>query len=121
MSTVFHSFGCKQQSTQVCLACGTEVCACHGLARGQCPVCYVGFLSNYYKPKLCGYKGCKGHAVATVPRVGKACLEHAKSRAKFAVDPRRVEEYAQIGIRTPYTSTLLDRLLPEFIAKAAQS
>ena len=104
---VLHAYGCPQQATQVCLACGTQVCACHGLARGQCPVCYRGFLSQYYRPVKCGYKGCDKLAVAASPRVKRACLEHAVARGGFRQPtPERVSEYRQEGRHAPYTQTL---------------
>ena len=82
MPTMIHSYGCKQEAYQVCLACGSKVCACHGLARGQCPVCLTGFLTNYYKiGTKCGYAGCNEPAVMAVPRVKQACAAHGAKHA----------------------------------------
>jgi len=78
-----HAYNCTQSHWQICLACNAQVCACYGSARGTCPICYRGFLSNYYAPKQCGYKGCTAHAVATTPRVGQACLSHAVERGNY--------------------------------------
>lgn len=106
-----HSFGCKATVYQVCLACGSKVCACHGTARGQCPVCYVGMLSQFYpiKGRPCGYKGCARPAVVAVPRVKGACLEHARERAGY--DPARKTaghepDVIAGAMPAPYTGTL---------------
>lgn len=81
---LLHSYMCPKQSWQLCLGCGAKVCGCHGLVRGQCPICYTGLLTNYYKiGHRCGYKGCKKPAAVAVPRVKFACLDHAKERAGY--------------------------------------
>ncbi len=77
-----HAFGCTKTTWQLCLACHSKVCACHGTARGKCPVCLTGFVTQYYKVgTACGYKGCKEPAVMAWPRVGKACAKHGKVHA----------------------------------------
>lgn len=106
---LIHSYGCPKDSWQLCLGCGAKVCGCHGTARGQCPVCYRGLLTNYYKLGLkCGYKGCIAPAVASSPRVMFACMHHAVARGGYAppVDP--VGDGA--GRPTYYTQHVLDRL-----------
>jgi len=109
-----HSFSCPRTTTQVCLACGAQVCACHGITRGQCPVCFRGLLSQYYKPQRCRYKGCAAHAVAATPRVGFACLEHATERGGFQQpSAARIAEYHQSGPLAPYTATLTQRMQRE--------
>ena len=109
MST-FHSFGCKQDRWQVCLACKAQVCECHGLARGQCPECYRGLLSNYYRlpPRACGYKGCDAPAVAATPRVKFACLEHVIARGGYRPPATQAEPAA--GLPTSHTQTVLRAL-----------
>jgi hypothetical protein len=114
---IMHSFACPRQAAQVCLACGTRVCACHGTARGTCPVCYRGYLSGWYRPVACGYRGCTALAVAESPRVGRACLHHAVTRGGWQTpSPRRVAEYAQAAPLIEYTCRLLRR--PEMAAIA---
>lgn len=105
---MMHAFGCKQERWQVCLACGAQVCACHGMARGQCPVCFRGFLSNYYKAQPCGYKGCTSHAVAAVPRVKRACLEHAVKRGGYK--PPAIPPEPARGTPTEYTQHICRQL-----------
>ena len=108
---MLHSYVCTQQSAQLCLACGTRICACYGTARGQCPVCYRGLLSNYYRLIPCGYAGCKNHAVAASPRVGFACLSHAIEKGKFNLpDDRRISEYQTDAPLTAYSAQLIDKL-----------
>lgn len=108
---MIHSWNCLQQATQLCLACNTRICACHGIGNGQCPVCYRGFLTQYYKPMACGYKGCTENAVAKSPRVERACLKHATERGDYTgAEPQRQREYAQHGPYATYTATLLRRL-----------
>jgi hypothetical protein len=78
------------------MACATLVCACHGLAPGTCPVCYRGFLSQYYGKKTCGYEGCGCLAVAESPRVKRPCFDHAVKRGGVKMPAvARVIEYAQ--------------------------
>jgi hypothetical protein len=73
-----HSYNCSRESWQLCLGCGAKVCACRGTARGQCPECYTGLLTNYYRiGHTCGYKACIAPAVTAVPRVKYACAQHA--------------------------------------------
>lgn len=103
-----HAYGCPKQSWQICLGCGAKVCGCAGTARGQCPECYRGLLSGYYKPIPCGYKGCKSHAVAAAPRVGFACFHHAVDRGGY--NPPAVQSDPAAGQPTPYTQTVLGKL-----------
>lgn len=111
--SMIHSFGCKQDSWQVCLACKAQVCACRGLARGQCPECYRGLLTNYYSipPRPCGYKGCKAPAVAATPRVKFACMEHAIVRGGYKPPAIQVEPAA--GVPTAHTQRVLKALNSE--------
>ena len=82
---MMHSYGCPKESWQLCLGCGAKVCGCHGVGRGQCPECYRGLLTNYYRiGRTCAYKGCGKPAVAAVPRVKFACAEHARSKGGYA-------------------------------------
>lgn len=107
---MMHRFACKENETQFCLACAAIVCACQGTARGQCPVCHRGLLSQYAKPRGCGYKGCKAHAVAESPRVRYACLEHAVKRGGYTpLDAWRMPEQAQ-GSLAYYSTVVRDRI-----------
>lgn len=97
---VVHAFGCKRETVRVCLACGTSVCACQGTARSTCPVCYRGYLAGYsgVGNNQCGYAGCANLAVATSPRVGRACYAHAVLRGGYVgADPARVLGYRHTG------------------------
>lgn len=61
-----------------CALCGSVVC--HG-AGAQCRVCHYGFIPGWSLPsarRQCGRRRCTGEAVATAPRVGQVCTEHAK-------------------------------------------
>lgn len=106
---MIHSWNCPKQSWQLCLGCGAKVCGCHGTARGQCPVCYRGLLTNYYSfSRTCGYKGCKAPAVASSPRVGFACMAHAVERGGYK--PPVNPEGDGAGNPTPHTQYVLDRI-----------
>lgn len=97
---MFHSFGCNQTASRLCIACGTPVCACEGIGRGQCPVCYRGLLTGYSGAgnRRCGYKGCNNLAVASSPRVGYACYHHAVTRGGYQEPSAdRVRAYEQRG------------------------
>lgn len=119
---ILHTFACNNapvpHPVQFCLACGTQICACFGGSNGQCPVCYRGLLSQFAKPRGCGYKGCTAHAVAASPRVGYACLEHAKTRGGYDpyAHPTRITEYHQDGQLAYYSVVVRDR-----IAKGTQA
>lgn len=63
----------------VCLFCGTPQCSSNGLGRGQCSICFHGFLpgwSGSHPGQSCSYKGCKSPAVGRFPRKGRCCSEH---------------------------------------------
>lgn len=108
-----HAYSCKQGSWQLCLGCGAKVCGCYGTARGQCPECYVGLLTNFYRiGHKCGYKGCNAHAVAAVPRVGFACAKHAAEKAKYSPDNRNLGDGK--GYPTYHTQSVLQALGIEF-------
>jgi hypothetical protein len=103
-----HSYGCPQQSWQLCLGCGSKVCGCQGTARGQCPECYRGLLTSYYKiGHQCGYKGCKSHAAVAVPRVKFACLAHAIERGGYK-PPMRSDDAP--GMPTDHTQSVMSAL-----------
>jgi hypothetical protein len=116
-----HSFACTQTTSRLCMACGTPVCACEGLARGQCPVCYRGLLAGYSGAgdRKCGYAGCNNLAVASSPRVKYACYHHAVTRGGYKEPTaERVRAYEQRGKQPVYgvVATLrryLDPQLPE--------
>lgn len=67
----------------VCLLCGTRQCFGNGSAGGTCAVCLHGWIPGWSRggtaeSKQCGYRGCELDAVANVPRVKRACIEHVK-------------------------------------------
>lgn len=102
-----HSLSCGRDRWQVCMHCGNKVCACAGSARGTCPHCLRGMLSNYYNARPCGYAGCKHYAVAEVPRVKRACCEHAIARAKLPAVESTDETVGDGATPTAYTLSVL--------------
>lgn len=98
-----HSWGCTQGAYQLCLGCGARVCACHGMARGTCPLCFVGLLTNYVKSDAhCSFAGCKGWGIADGRR-GKryVCFAHAEKQGiKFL--PREGDGKGQPTYRTTH-------------------
>lgn len=113
MSTKYtvHSYGCQQQSWQICLGCGSQVCGCQGTARGQCPECYRGLLTSYYTiGTKCAYKGCNHAAVAATPRVGFACYAHAVERGGYNPPAAERIEYKLPGQPTYHTQSVLRAL-----------
>jgi hypothetical protein len=106
---MFHAFGCQQQSWQLCLGCGSQVCGCAGTARGQCPVCLRGLLTAYYKiGHRCGYKGCGKAAVAATPRMGYACYACAVEKGGY--NPPQYVEASLPGMPTYHTQSVLRAL-----------
>ena len=102
-----HAHGCPQAAWQLCLGCGAQVCGCRGLARGQCPHCYRGLLTGYYKVGTrCGYTRCDQPAVASSPRVGLACFAHSIIKGGYA--PPALPAAAP-GHPTSYTQIVLSR------------
>lgn len=98
---MIHAFGCKQESWQLCLGCGARVCSCHGTARGTCPECFVGLLTNYVKSDCrCSFAGCGEWAVADGRR-GKryVCAAHAR-RQGIELLPREGDGVGQPSWRT---------------------
>ena len=65
----------RAHTVSKCLACGTEQCWTHGLARGHCAVCYHGLL-DAFRGHTCGYAHCGRPAVAAAPRVRYVCQKH---------------------------------------------
>lgn len=68
-------------STMTCLFCGTPQCSSNGLGRGQCAVCYHGFLPGWFGSQpgqACSYKGCSAPAVGRFPRKGRCCQAHGE-------------------------------------------
>lgn len=72
----------------ICLACGSTVCQSHGLARGSCPICFIGRLGPGAKTSggwsgwdkgVCRYKGCGKKPVADDGRWA-VCVIHLERR-----------------------------------------
>ena len=105
---MIHAYNCTKTAWQLCLGCGARVCACHGTARGQCPECYTGLLTDYYKlPTKCGYAKCANHAVTAAPRVGYACADHARAKMGY---PRQTHEGDGKGAPTWRTTHVMREL-----------
>lgn len=68
--------GCRQCRPSTCLLCGSRVCMTYGLARGTCPVCYIGLLPGWSGNDCrCQRKGCTNKA-AGVYRKRRLCRDH---------------------------------------------
>lgn len=84
---VFNGSGTTCRSTS-CLLCEAVVCMSYGLGRGQCPVCYHGYLQGWSTPASrgakCGYTGCGLEVVATAPRVKLTCSKHYERAHRHA-------------------------------------
>lgn len=76
-----------------CLRCNSVVCSSHGLARGQCPICYHGLLTGWSgNDRLCGYKGCGQPGVARGRGRKPVCAYHADHQGLPKGDWSRWEE-----------------------------
>ena len=114
-----HTPTCSQGIAQFCVACKTRVCACQGKADGLCPVCRVGYLSNYYEYKnrrawRCGYPGCGLRARVASPTHRHACMEHAVTCEGYVLPPPdRIAVYWHAQPITAHSCAVIDAFYHE--------
>lgn len=85
-------------TTTVCECCGAEQPMQNGIGRGQCKVCFHGYLRGWSQRgrETCGYAGCNERAIAAAPRVGQCCAGHyERAHRKPRPNNQGPEETAQ--------------------------